>query len=445
MYLVRVLIYGFAKFLVKVSTRIFFSRIYKKGGERFNRNNKPTMLSSNHPNTMLDCLNVAERIPRQMTHFLGNANMFQGKFANWFFTTFFVIPIQRKQDTGDRKFDNKKSFAKVNAFLEKGGALFIAPEGGSNIARRLRPLKSGTARMALNSEYENDFKLGLEILPIGQNYTDQLSFRSQLFINVGEPIVVADYKDAYEKNNFEAAVAITEELDKRMRALIVDTKDDEEDFFIRKIEEVCQTENKLPFNEVVYRSQKVIANWRRLQEENPMEATSLKEKVESYFSILQKNKTSDKVASKIHQGAKSTWWLRMLGIIFGLPFFIYGWVNNFLANYIPKLIMNKSGLYIGFTSCVKTLMGLFTYPIFYGLQIWLLSKFTSGSYVVWGYILSLIVFGLFAWWYKDFARDTFSGQRFIKLKEQGIELRKSIVEKINQNLLIQQVTVESSI
>jgi len=203
-YVVRVLVYGFAKFLVIASTRIFFSPIYQKGEERFNRKNRPTILSSNHPNTMLDCLNVAERIPWQMTHFLGNANMFQGKFANWFFTTFFVIPIQRKQDTGDRKFDNKKSFAKVNAFLESGGALFIAPEGGSNIARRLRPLKSGTARMALNAEYENDFQLGLGILPIGQNYTDQLSFRSQLFINVGEPIVVADYKDAYEKDSFHS-------------------------------------------------------------------------------------------------------------------------------------------------------------------------------------------------------------------------------------------------
>ena len=445
MYLVRVLIYGFAKFLVIVSTRLFYFPIYQKGEERFNRKSKPTILASNHPNTMLDCLNVAERIPWQMTHFLGNANMFQTKFNNWFFSTFFVIPIQRKQDTGNRKFDNKKSFAKVNAFLETGGALFIAPEGGSNIARRLRPLKSGTARMALNAEYENDFQLGLEILPIGQNYTDQTSFRSQLFINVGEPIIVADYKEAYEKDNFEAATKITEELDKRMRALIVDTKDDEEDFFIRKIEKVCQTENELPFNEVVYRSQKLIANWRSLQEENPSEAVSLKEKVESYFSILQKNKTSDAIASRIHQGAKNTWWLRMLGVVFGWPFFIYGWINNFLANYIPKLLMDKSGLYIGFTSCVKTLMGVFTYPIFYGLQIWLVSKLVPENYMVWGYILSVMVFGLFAWWYKDFAKDTFSGQRFIKQKEQGIELRKSIVEKINHNLLSKQAIKKASI
>ena len=180
MYIVRVLVYGFAKFLVIASTRIFFSRIYKKSGERFNRKDRPTILSSNHPNTMLDCLNVAERIPWQMTHFLGNANMFQGKIGNWFFTNFFVIPIQRKEDSGNRKFDNKKSFAKVNAFLESGGALFIAPEGGSNIARRLRPLKSGTARMALNTEHENDFQLGLEILPIGQviqtSYLSEVSF-----------------------------------------------------------------------------------------------------------------------------------------------------------------------------------------------------------------------------------------------------------------------------
>ena len=384
---------------------------------------------------MLDCLNVAERIPMQMTHFLGNASMFQSKFNNWFFTTFFVIPIQRKQDTGDRKFDNKKSFAKVNAFLESGGALFIAPEGGSNIARRLRPLKSGTARMALNTEHENDFKLGLEILPIGQNYTDQLSFRSQLFVNVGKPIKVADYKAVYEEDSYKAATAITEELDKRMRALLVDTKDDEEDVFIRKVEEICQTENKLPFNEVVYRSQNLITNWRNLQVENSKEANALQTNIESYFSILQKNKTSDKVALQIHQGAKSTWWLRMLGVVIGFPFFIYGWVNNFLANYIPKFLMSKSGLYIGYNSCVKTLSGVFTYPIFYGLQIWLVNKFTSNPYIIWGYILSVILLGLFAWWYKDFAKDTLSGQKFINEKEQGKEIRIQLVKKINTNLI----------
>jgi len=433
LYLVRILVYGFAKFLVIAATRIFFSRIFEKGEEKFKRD-RATILASNHPNTMLDPLNIAERIPWQMTHFLGNASMFQSKFSNWFFTTFFVIPIQRKQDTGDRKFDNKKSFQKVNEFLDKGGSLYIAPEGGSNIARRLRPLKSGTARMALSAEDENEFKLGLEILPVGLNYTDQLSFRSQLFVNVGEPILIADYKEAYEKDSFQAATAITDELDKRMRALLVDTKDDEEDAFIKKIEEVCQTENKLPFDEVVYRTQKIIANWRKLQEENPADANTLLEEVESYFSILQKNKIKDKVVAQIHQGAKSTWWLRWLGTIFGLPFFIYGWVNNFLANYIPKWLNDKSGLYIGYTSCVKTLAGIFTYPIFYGLQIWLLSKFTTESYIIWGYIISVILFGFFAWWYKDFANDTLSGQRFFKQKEKGQELRKRVVEKIKKHL-----------
>ena len=55
--------------------------------------------------------------------------------------------------------------------------------------------------------------------------------------------------------------------------------------------------------------------------------------------------------------------------------------------------------------------------------------------MTWAYLASLVVTGLFAWWYKDFAKDTLGGWRLFRLlkneKWEALELRKSIVTRIN--------------
>ena len=82
---------------------------------------------------------------------------------------------------------------------------------------------------------------------------------------------------------------------------------------------------------------------------------------------------------------------------------------------------------------MKILSGIFTYLIFYGLQIWTFKQFFTERWMTWVYIVSLVVTGLFAWWYKDFAKDTLSGWRLYriskKVMEPILELRKSIVTK----------------
>ena len=58
--------------------------------------------------------------------------------------------------------------------------------------------------------------------------------------------------------------------------------------------------------------------------------------------------------------------------------------------------------------------------------------------MTWAYIVSLMVTGIFAWWYKGFAKDTLSGWRLFRRqknkKESILELRKSIVAKTNSLL-----------
>ena len=400
-----------------------------------------TIAVSNHPNTLFDPLAVAVRLNR-VVHFLVNAGLYKSRAMAWFLNETYGIKVERKQDVGDKKLSNEFAFQQAAKFLSGGGCLYSAVEGGSDIPRRLRKVKTGTARIALTTEAMNNFQLGLEILPVGLNYSSQTEFRSHLFINAAEPIRVAEFKESFEKDNFQAALELTAEIEKRLENVLIDTVDNEEDAFLRKLEAVAETEQKLPLVATWERSKKLLRAWQDLKNQNPKEASEFQDKVEEYFDFLEKNKTRDRVFRKIQKsGFQLNWWIRTIFLIIGFPVFLYGWLNNFLANYIPAWANKKMNLHIAYTSTIKILVGIFTYLIFYGIQIWLVKYFFQDIRITWGYIVSLLLAGVFAWRYHDFAKDTLSGWRLSGALKKGkntareyFEDRNSIVKKINDAL-----------
>ena len=443
MNLFRVIIYAIVWTLVLLVNNIYFSRTVVRNRKNLKRK-VPTLFVSNHPNTLLDPLIVALRM-NKFVHFLINASLFKSPALAWFWRNSVGIKVERKEDTGGEKLNNAETFRFAENFLIGGGVLYIAPEGGSDIPRRLRKLKTGTGRIALSTANRMDFDGELEILPVGLNYTNQLNFRSKVFINVGKGIKISDYKEQYEEDNFQAALAITAEMDKQIRKLIIDTKDDEEDAFLRKLEAICQTENKLSLGDAHDRGKKLLEEWRRFLEEKKQVAFDFSKQVNQYFSFLEKNKTQDYVVKKIQQSnSKLIWLLRSIFLVIGFPVFLYGWINNFIPNFIPEFLKKKLGLHLAYTSAVRSLSGILTYAIFYSLQIWLVKHFFDYNWVGLGYVASLIITGLFAWWYKGFAKDTWSGWKLFNHSKndflENLENRKSIVE-ILDTLLLDKVQV----
>ncbi|MCB0641459.1 MAG: 1-acyl-sn-glycerol-3-phosphate acyltransferase [Phaeodactylibacter sp.] len=193
-----------------LSFQLFYQKI-----DVFNRKGNipkgPLLLVSNHPNTLMDVV-LSGIFTRRKVHFLANAGLFRTAFNRWFFTLVFSIPIERRQDSGSRKLDNQGSFSRCIEFLEKGGCLYIAPEGSSWVERHLRPLKTGTARIALTTEAANDFMLGLQVLPLGINYADQQAFQSQVSLSFGKPISILQYKDLAQEHQRRAAQQLTDDI-----------------------------------------------------------------------------------------------------------------------------------------------------------------------------------------------------------------------------------------
>ena len=73
--------------------------------------------------------------------------------------------------------------------LARGGTIGICPEGVSHNEPRLRPLKSGTARIALATVSSGEVN-DLKIVPVGLYYTEKTTFRSSALLYFGEPLPV---------------------------------------------------------------------------------------------------------------------------------------------------------------------------------------------------------------------------------------------------------------
>lgn len=85
--------------------------------------------------------------------------------------------------------DQAKMFEKVVEALQQGKAIGIFPEGGSHDRPTLLPLRAGVALMALEalSKYPS---MPLRLVPVGLNYFSGHRFRSRVFVDIGEPMVV---------------------------------------------------------------------------------------------------------------------------------------------------------------------------------------------------------------------------------------------------------------
>lgn len=399
------LLYYFLRFTI----RNLFD-LYHGGTLVINRKNlftrAPLIVVSNHPNTLLDPLHVACRMD-ELCFFLANYSLFKNPVSGWILNKLYCIPIQRPQDVGGMKVDNKEAFARCDEFLSGKGCLYIAPEGSSFMERHLREVKTGTARIALSAEAGNQFQLGLRILPIGLTYSKPDRFQGKLVMEVGEPIQVADFAGTYEKDYAGTVRKLTAHITDQIASLIVNTKNENEEKMLERVEGIVRTEEPLSLEQDYRRSKQLLELFHTSAAAQPERMAAFRKQVQQYYRQLRVLRTDDATLLRVVRDA--SFGKTVLGsfiLILGFPVFLYGLINNLLACIIPLVLIRLTKPYIGYYSAFKTAVGLITGPLFYGLQSgWVASYFGEGAR--WLYLLSLIPAGLLAWHYWGFGKRWF--------------------------------------
>ena len=389
-------------FLSRWMLRLYYPGMEVEGREHANHPG-PMLMCGNHPNTLCDPLMLGIHLDYQ-TYFLANAGLWLNPVMAFIIDPF-CIPVARAKDveagaTGGTK---EEVFNRTFSGLETGKVVYIAPEGYSELERKLRRLKSGAASMALEAENRNDWKLGLSLQPGGVNYESPTTCFSRAFVRYGEPIDVLQFREQYEKSPIRAIRALTNLLTERMQALVIQTKDKAEEHLLRPIERAIQNDEPLSVSKHHYRTQAILQALREMPEDKREELRA----VATEYDQLAREKGQLDVEFSSHPERKLH-----AGTLLGLPFFLYGLINHALWLVLINFIWNKLGIDRGYKATFQGLTSWFIIPITYLLQT-LLFNWVYPEGWGWLYLLSLPVSGLFAlkYWlmYRAFWAGRFSG------------------------------------
>jgi glycerol-3-phosphate O-acyltransferase/dihydroxyacetone phosphate acyltransferase len=205
-----------------LALRVFFRRIEVKGLKHVSREGA-TIFVLNHPNGLVDPAFLLCYAPRRVS-FLAKSTIFKMPVIGWLARKLEAIPVYRRQDAGADVSRNRETFARARQLLRRGGTLAICPEGVSHSDTKLRPLKTGAARIALGVVAE-DSQLELKIIPAGLYYTAKTAFRSAALLRFGEPVRVERVAfDADGEPPAEAVRSLSARIERALREVTLNAE-----------------------------------------------------------------------------------------------------------------------------------------------------------------------------------------------------------------------------
>lgn len=148
----------------------------------------PLLLASNHPNSFLDAV-ILDMLFQQPIWSLTRGDVFKNKIISRILTALKMFPVYRVSEGAENLNSNYKTFENCKNLFREKAIVQIFSEGQCINGWHLRPLKKGTARLAISSWEEN---IPLEVLPVGINYSSFRRFGKNIIINFGDIITKED-------------------------------------------------------------------------------------------------------------------------------------------------------------------------------------------------------------------------------------------------------------
>lgn len=425
------IVFTLLKALVKLVVHIYYPRIVFTGAKKL-KIKGPTILTGNHPNTLMDALNGALWV-NQPVFFLAMAKLFKPDWVGRILRFLFCIPLERRKDNNGGSVNNDDSFRQAIEHLSAGRNLFIAPDGGNELERNLLPLKTGTARISLAAEAQHDYQLGLTILPLGYTYYgDREQFGSEMLIQAGEPIALKDFAEANTQDHQQAVRNLTALLEKRMQDLLLNTKDEEEDQLLYVLEDILRYETPLTLPESFERSKALLHLLRNYAVENPSGYEAFVMQVKNYAQALQSAQVRSG-AVFLQQIGRSARKKRMFLFWILAPLWAFAWINHWPLTASTRWLVRKLNLHVGYKTTVELCYGLLALPLLYWLQSLLVETLTSTAWS-WFYLLTIAIAGRIATVNRRYMEDGFSFLKLNKMrafKQKLAEDRKAIAVQLS--------------
>ncbi len=187
------MLYSFVKIIARLALRIYCRDIYINRKEYLQQQG-PLMLAVNHPNSFLDAIILCTLFDKPVFS-LARGDAFKNNFFAYLLHHLKMLPVYRVSEGVENLEENYKTFDLCKEIFKKNGIVLIFSEGRCINEWHLRPLKKGTARLAISSWLDG---IDLKVLPIGMNYNSFKKFGKNVKIYFGEYIQkeAVDFKNS---------------------------------------------------------------------------------------------------------------------------------------------------------------------------------------------------------------------------------------------------------
>jgi 1-acyl-sn-glycerol-3-phosphate acyltransferase len=313
---------------VKAGLHFYFKSIEVCGRENVPKG--PVIFTPNHQNAFMDALLLICHSGQEI-HSMVRASVFNQPFLAWLLGTLNMMPVYRIRDGYQSLGRNEAIFNNCYELLNGGKSLLIFPEGNHDLRRRVPSLSKGFTRVAFGAIEANGWQTDIYIVPVGFNYSRHTKAGSRVRMTYCPPISLKSYQAAHAESAAKAVLELKELTAQRMGEALV------------KIPE--------PYQEI---EEKLINSLG----DNIVATTSTNDAIERIL-------IGEKLENRIDQiGVVRRVLIRLGWLLNILPISMMRWV---VARYIPDIMFHAS---------LKIAIGIFLFPLVYGLEYLVLKELT---------------------------------------------------------------------
>lgn len=344
---------------------------------------KPIIFAANHQNALMDPLAVVCTNQLQ-TVWLTRADIFKIKKVQSLLKFMKMIPIYRIRDGKENLSNNEEIFNYVAETLENKESVALFPEAAHSGKRQMLSHKKAIPRIAFETEEKNNFKLDLQLVPVGIFYDHYWKFNRTLIVQYGMPIEIDSYEDRYNENQQNAMLTLRDEIHQRLLPLVmqinsVDHYSEYEEIRIIAGKEFSknaifdQDQELQKFKA----EQDLIAKIERIEKDNPEGFQNIIKKTKGYSSAMRKTGVSDDQVSKASSAHFLKMTVQFCGALLSAPVFLFGFLFNALPYFVPRIFVTRKLKDKAFVSSFNFALGLVLFPIFYLIEFGILLMFSK--------------------------------------------------------------------
>lgn len=378
---------------------IFYRKVTVNYAERIPKEGL-LIFTPNHQNALIDAMAPLCNIDKQLV-FLARSDIFKKKAVAKILYFLKILPIFRIRDGYGELKKNDAIFLKTIDVLNSGNGLVLFPEGNHVPKHQLRPFKKGHARIAFQTAEANNFEVDLKIIPVGINYSEYQQIRSDITLNIGNPISVSDFYDLYKESSAVAINNLNKKLYEHLSPVMLNIENNEDYemidylafFYKEEMSKRLGFQNSIGLNG--FKSQKKIINL--LEKENydkPESYSAIKSAFSNYLNLLRKTKLKADFPDKGDLSLANLFHNTFI-LLLGFPLFLYGLFNNILP-FLLTMVLTKKVKDETFKSSFAYVISLVIFPLFYLVQLILVIVFVHQWWVWILYALTLPMSAAFA-------------------------------------------------